>query len=377
MAVGELGLFIRVVSEDSGAKAAKDMVMSQIQISKRPFSEVDINDPFFDSLKAAYRGFEPWFTRKAEELAYVGYDDDGKVRAFVYLKRENETVTDVTPPILGPCLKVGTLKIDAHGTRLGERFVKIIFDELRHQELSLAYVTIFREQERLISLLERYGFIADGRKGDELVYTRRMPTRTGNPLFDYPVVRATGVHKWMLAIRPDFHTRLFPDSILHNESPDIIQDVPETNGIHKVYIGRMFDFPLLSPGDCLIIYRCQNARAGRPWFQSVATSLCVLEEIRPKGDFPNEADFLAYCKKYSVFSDAEIINQYRAPGNLHALKMTYNFAFPRRPNLQRMVEHGAVPHPREGQYMGLLGLSDEAFSTILRLGGIDERLAVY
>ncbi len=351
--------------------------MPQVQISKRPFSEVDINDPFFDSLKAAYRGFEQWFARKADELAYVGYDEDGNVRAFVYLKREDETVADVVPHIPGPCLKVGTLKIDAHGTRLGERFVKIIFDELRHQGLSLAYVTIFREQERLIDLLARYGFVEAGLKGDELVYTKRMPTQTGDHLFDYPVVRATDVQKWMLAIRPDFHTRLFPDSILNNESPHIIQDVPETNGIHKVYIGRMFDFPLLSPGDCLIIYRCQNARAGRPWFQSVATSLCVLEEIRPKRDFRDERDFLEYCRRYSVFSDTEIIGQYRTRGNLHALKMTYNFAFPRRPNLQRMVEHGAVPHPREGQYMGLLRLSDEAFSTILRLGELDERLAVY
>lgn len=351
--------------------------MSQIQISKCPFSRIDINDPFFDSLRYAYPGFNQWFARKAHELAYVGYNAENRVRAFVYLKREDATVTDVTPPIPGPCLKVGTLKIDAHGTRLGERFIKIIFDELRHQGLSRAYITMFREQERLSNLLTQYGFVATGLKGSELVYTKEMPTRTGNPLFDYPVVRTTGVHKWMLAIRPAFHTRLFPDSILNNESPDIIQDVPETNGIHKVYIGRMFDFPLLSPGDCLIIYRCQNPYAGRPWFQSVATSLCVLEEIHHKREFQDETEFLRYCKKYSVFSDAEIINQYRAPRDLYVLKMTYNFAFPRRPNLQRMVEYGAVPHPREKQYMGFLKLSDEAFFTILRLGGIDERLAVY
>lgn len=351
--------------------------MSRIQISKRPFSEVNINDPFFDSLRSDYHSFNCWFTRKANELAYVGYDSAGMVRAFVYLKREDETVTDVTPPIPGPCLKVGTLKIDAHGTRLGERFIKIILDELRHQRLSLAYVTLFKKQQRLIQLLEQYGFVAERQKGEELVYVKRLPTQTGNHLFDYPVVHATGRQKWMLAIRPQFHTRLFPDSILNNESPRIIKDVPETNGIHKVYIGRMLDFPLLSAGDCLIIYRCQNAYVGRPWFQSVATSLCTLEEIRSRSDFQNEAEFLAYCRKYSVFSDEEILAQFRRGGGLYALKMTYNFAFLRRPNLQRLVEHRTVPHPREGRYMGLLRLSDEAFSTILQLGEIDERLAVY
>lgn len=350
--------------------------MSQIQISKRPFSEVDIDDPFFDSLRTDYKGFNGWFRRKTHELAYVGYDSRNNVRAFVYLKRE-EVVTDITPPILKPCLKVGTLKIDAHGTKLGERFIKIIVDEIRREGVSLAYVTIFKNKERLINLLTRYGFVEAGKKGDEAVYLKRIPTKTGNHLFDYPVVRATGVKKWKLAIWPQFHTRLFPDSILNNESPSLIKDVPETNGIHKVYLGAMYKFPLLSPGDCLVIYRCQNARAGRPWFQSVATSLCVLEENRSKQDFQNEADFLMYCRKYSVFSDKEIVARYRSGKNLHALRMTYNFAFPRRPNLKSMVEYGAVPHPREEQYMGLLELSDEAFSTILQLGGINERLAVY
>lgn len=59
--------------------------MSQIQISKRPFSEVDIDDPFFDSLRTDYKGFNGWFRRKTHELAYVGYDSQNNVRAFVYL----------------------------------------------------------------------------------------------------------------------------------------------------------------------------------------------------------------------------------------------------------------------------------------------------
>ena len=56
--------------------------MTQIQISKRPFSEVDINDPFFDSLKADYEGFTKWFEGKAQELAYVGYPARRKASPF-------------------------------------------------------------------------------------------------------------------------------------------------------------------------------------------------------------------------------------------------------------------------------------------------------
>ena len=84
--------------------------MSQIKISRRPFSEVNLDDPFFDSLKNSYNDFSNWFKKKANEPAYVGYNDSGEVKAFVYLKEEKSTVTDVTPPIPAPCLKVGTLK---------------------------------------------------------------------------------------------------------------------------------------------------------------------------------------------------------------------------------------------------------------------------
>lgn len=352
--------------------------MSQIEISRRPFSDVDIEAPFFDSLKNSYEGFTDWFKRKADEPAYVGYNHSGEVKAFVYLKQETSTVTDVTPHISAPCLKIGTLKIDAHGTRLGERFIKIIFDELRKAGLNLAYVTVFPEQTGLIGLFKKYGFVLHGTKGEEVVYVKKIPTKNRGLLLDYPVVQAAGVQKWLLAIRPEYHTPLFPDSILCNESPGIIQDVPETNSIHKVYIGWMRDFPLLRDGDCIIIYRCQNSRASYAWYRSVATSLCVLEEIHPKEYFRNETEFIDYCKKHSVFSEKELSQAYQKskPG-LHVLKMTYNFAFEKRPNLEKLVNSGAVPHPSQGQYMGLLRLSDESFSTILRLGGINESLAVY
>ena len=352
--------------------------MSQIKIRRRPFSEVNLDDPFFDSLKNSYNDFSNWFKKKANEPAYVGYNDSGEVKAFVYLKEEKSTVTDVTPPIPAPCLKVGTLKIEAHGTKLGERFIKIIFDELRKANLNLAYVTVFPEHTALIKLFQKYGFVFHGTKGNEDVYVKKIPTKNRGLLLDYPVVQATGAQKWLLAIRPAYHTPLFPDSILRNESLELVQDVPETNSIHKVYIGWMRDFPLLRNGDCIIIYRCQNAYEGPAWYRSVATSLCVLEEIHPKDYFHNETDFIDYCKKHSVFSETELSQAYHNPKpGLHTLKMTYNFAFEKRPNLEKLVNSGAVPHPRLRQYMGLLRLSDEAFSTILRLGGIDESLAVY
>ena len=38
-------------------------------ISLRKFADIDLNDPFFDSLKEDYPGFEEWFDRKASTKA--------------------------------------------------------------------------------------------------------------------------------------------------------------------------------------------------------------------------------------------------------------------------------------------------------------------
>ena len=46
------------------------------------FKVVDLEDTFFDSLKAQYAEFSDWFARKANEPVYVVDDDAGGLRGF-------------------------------------------------------------------------------------------------------------------------------------------------------------------------------------------------------------------------------------------------------------------------------------------------------
>ena len=48
-------------------------------ILHKTFSEVDLNDPFFQSLRDDYPGFDDWFKRKSEQDAFVQYDDNNKI----------------------------------------------------------------------------------------------------------------------------------------------------------------------------------------------------------------------------------------------------------------------------------------------------------
>ena len=98
-------------------------------IVNRLFREVDLKDSFFQSLREDYADFDSWFQRKQDENAYVQYDFQHRITGFLYLKVEKGIVDDVTPGIVeNRVLKVGTFKIDAHGTKMGEQFVKIILD---------------------------------------------------------------------------------------------------------------------------------------------------------------------------------------------------------------------------------------------------------
>ncbi|WP_159281488.1 GNAT family N-acetyltransferase [Rahnella variigena] len=125
----------------------------------KTFANVNLDDPFFDSLKSDYPKFVKWFMSKGGEKAYVSYNEDNEIDGFLYLKVEDEALVDMTPSFpKKKRVKLGTFKIVAHGTRLGERFVRKILDFALSKGLPEIYVTIFDKHEGLINLLERYGF---------------------------------------------------------------------------------------------------------------------------------------------------------------------------------------------------------------------------
>ena len=65
-------------------------------IQKVKISEIDIDDPFFQSLKEDYDGFEGWFSRKSNEDAYI-FRENANLAGFLYLKDEDEEDFSVSP----------------------------------------------------------------------------------------------------------------------------------------------------------------------------------------------------------------------------------------------------------------------------------------
>lgn len=344
------------------------------------FSELNLEDTFFDTLKESYPEFSDWFNRKAEngETAYVFFDEKGKILDFLYLKIEEDAIEDVTPVLPAKKrLKVGTFKIKPRHSRRGERFMKKIMDHAISENVDEVYVTIYPkpELEYLISSFEKYGFhhIANknhGDQGSEYVLVKDMRTFEGDIVKDYPFVSKAETEKRILAIKPDYHTALFPDSILNNEDPyDLVQDVSSTNSIHKIYICWMKDVDKLKQGDLILIYRTNDGK-GYANYRSVITSVCTVHEVKTFKDFKNEDDFIKYTNQYSIFSLKELSRWYKYKNNFTVIKMLYNVAFTRKVIRKKLLEDVGLDG---SAYWGFLPVTDEQFNQIVELGQADGR----
>lgn len=348
-----------------------------MNLTYKKFAEINLFDPFFNSLKKDYTEFEQWFAKKASDSAYVFYDEGGSIDGFLYLKIKHEALEDVNPP-LPPAkrVKVGTMKINPHGTRLGERFLKKIFDHAVTQRVVEVYVTVFDKHEALVLLFRRYGFRQKATKttpnGMELVLVKSMLDNEGSILERYPLVKAGGQSIYLLSLYPKWHTRLLPDSILKNENSSIIQDVSHTNSIHKVYLAAMRGMEQLSAGDVILIYRTTDG-AGPAHYRSVATSICVIEEYRNIHSFSSKDEFTRYCAPYSVFDENELRQLWECKRYPHVLRFTYNFALSRRVTRGKMIEEMRF---RAEEYLGFMRLSVEQLRSVINVGGLDEGLVI-
>ena len=340
------------------------------------FKDINLDDEFFDSLKNDYVEFVTWFDKKSQndDRAFTLYENNMLI-AFLYLKIENEQDNSILPLLENKKrLKVGTFKIDAHGTKLGERFIKKIFDIAVAKKIDEIYVTIFKKHQGLINLLKTFGFFEHGTKttdnGTELVLTKKLFSLKNDILKDYPIVQTEQKNKFALSIYPKWHTKLFSDSILNNESVNILEDTSHTNSIHKIYICGMKDVQNFNNGDLVLIYRTKDREPAK--YRSVITSTCVVEEVLNINSFPNIEEFLNYCEPYSIFTEDELMDFYKTRQYPYIIKMTYNIAFKKRVTNGYLVDKLNI----KPNYWGVFKVTDEQFSQIIKAGAVDESIII-
>jgi len=170
-------------------------------------------------------------------------------------------------------------------------------------------------------------------------------------------------------IYPEYHTELFPDSILRTESPmDFIENEPHRNAISKVYISRSIVRDL-DPGDVIVFYRTGG------YYKSVVTTIGVVERVID--NIPSEEDFIRLCRKRSVFNDEELSKHWnlRKRDRPFIVNFLYVYSFLKRINMKRLIEISVIPSVEDAP-RGFTQISVKNLREILRECQADESIVV-
>ena len=315
-----------------------------LAVKPSTFRECDVADPFFDSFKQDYEGFEGWFESKADKEVYVCKGDDATYLGFLFLKFENEKedYADITPAFMPKRrLKVGTLKVESSGFRLGERFIQIMFDHAQRYGVDEIYVTLFKEREevkRLYELLKRWGFIDHGTKAhkngrQETVMVKRIEYNVGKTIqANFPSVQYRK-RKLYLPIMAKYHSRLIPDA--ERFVDDLVVNEACRYALEKVYITTATHNPVKN-GDLIIVYRMGDTEPKH--YSSIVTAVGVVKEIRTS--FDSKEDFMKECQNRSVFTTSELETLWRTKRTLGVIRFLTIRTFNKRPTLGWLRSQG-------------------------------------
>lgn len=337
-------------------------------------ASLDINDPFFDSLREDYEGikFNKWFEKKAKggEDAYVFKNKNG-LQGFLYLKIENEqeSYVDIEPTFEPKKrLKVGTFKINSTGLRIGERFLKIIFDYAQKSGVDEIYVTLFESKRKevvaLQNLMMAWGFEPFGYKktNGELVMVKKMNVyrKDKDPKFNYPNINKDCSYG-ILPIDAQFHTDLFPDLYLKNENMTLFEEKPCGYAVEKIYVCNTKRVPL-KPGDLMAIYRMSEKFYKT--YNSVVSGICILQEVIYPSTFD---DYLKACTNRSVFSQEQLNNFYHTKNFTTVLKVLFLKPLDKKIILHDLYQHSIISEEKGPRLTTTI--SKDKFDELLKIGG--------
>lgn len=343
-----------------------------LAVEKTFFGNVDVESVFFDSFRKAYQGFDRWFAGKCDEEAYICKSDTGNILGFLYLKTEepNENYSDIQP-VFQPKrrLKVGTFKVESTGFRLGERFIKIIFDNAMQRNVDEIYVTLYTDREELSALnylLRRWGFVPHGIKlndgKEEVVLIKSL--KHFYPNFsarnNFPNILKS-CRKYILPIRPEYHTTLLPDSKLNTENKvDFLGREPHRYALQKVYI-TWAPANGIQQGDLILFYRMGEDGSNKK-YTSVLSTIVLVDEIIQ--NIESENNLLQLCQNRSVFTTDEIKSfwaEHRK--SLKILKFIFVKSFTKRLTLDYLWKNDVIQPPAGPR--SFMRITDAQFDKII------------
>ena len=353
------------------------------RFERKSFAEINLDDPFFDSLKQDYGGdtpqsFVPWFHRKAAEgkKALVFEDAEG-IGAFINLKAGEAEEIPLDNGTVLPCvprMKISTMKIDDRyrGRRIGEGALGLTLWNWRDSGDNEIYVTVYPKHETLILLLERYGFTLAGKKANgECVFIKdRRCLDFSDPCKAFPFLSDSIQRAGCLPINMEYHDTMFAASEVANTLQERV-DLSVANGLKKVYIGSATRLGFKA-GDPVFIYRRYTGDQGKPGHKSCITSYCIATRIEKVKSYGKELvpydQYRHIIGNKSVFDEMELQTKYNTLPNLTLIELLYYGYFGAGNNVNWfwLNDNGCWDgYPMSTTY------TREQFDKIMRRGNVD------
>lgn len=361
---------------------SKEVAMAG-KFSYLKFKDIDLSDPFFDSLKVDYPDFDRWFESKRDEPVFVYHDDEG-VGAFLYIKdKENEDIELIDGKLpLYERTKIGTLKLSERmkGQRIGEGAFGLALWRWRKLKTQEIYLTVYPKHDDVVALACKFGFTDVGARpnGEHIYLKKRFGNDYSDPYKSFPFINPKFEHAGYVIINDVFHDDLFPYSELKGNQPNREGlnekiEIAASNGVTKYYIGSPTTEWPYKIGEPLLVYRRYTGNNGKPSFRSCITSFVVVTEIvhikgRGKASM-TEDEFIRYIKNKSVYSEEQLRNKYKSEPHLVVLGMLYTgyFGAGNNVNMRWLQDHGFWPQG----YPTTARLSVEQFKSILKEGEVN------
>lgn len=349
------------------------------KFERKTFAQINLNDPFFDSLKRDYPEFESsWFPKGVREnREALVFSDEYGLGAFIAMKVENETIClrEHTLPAC-PRLKISTLRLAERyrGQRLGEGALGLILWDWQRLRLDEVYVTVFSQHTDLITQLMRFGFVFVGSndRGEGVYLRSRKNIDFSDPYKAFPFISPMFSKGGYLIVRDTYHDTLFPYSELKNTLQEQL-DIDVANGVSKIYVGTQWQVHY-QVGEPVFIYRQHNG-PGVKRYKSCITSYCIVTgilEVKRSGRFLMSFEkFSALIGNKSVFSQDDLLQKYQNDKNLTVIQLLYGgyFGCGNNVNMDWLDKHGMWSQP--GNYPTNVRLSPAQCAGIWIEGGID------
>lgn len=324
-------------------------------IEEVPLHSIDVNTPFFDSLRVGYGGFNNWFRESARKgrKAWVHRASGGALGAIcIYKEEQDEVVTSDGKKLPGRILKLCTFKVGetVRGRKVGELLLKAAFRYSTINKMEHIYLTMRAEQTYLQSLCEDFGFRHYGRFNQDEVYVKAHPP---SPPQDeeadalkyhirfFPNFRSAGVKKFLVPIRPGYHEVLFSD---HPANQQQLSLFTAGNAIKLAYLCHS---PLreIQPGDILLFYRSGDIKG--------VTSIGIVEFA---ADLKDLDKILQLVSKRTVYPLSEIQKMAKKPTKVLLFRLAAHLA---DPVLRDGMESGGKVR---GNIQSIRRVSDEFFN---------------